>query len=64
METGIKTEDIISTLQHLEMIKFWKGQHVIFVNQEVIDEYMKQNKKLRLCKPDCLHWEPPEEEAK
>lgn len=62
-QTGIKTEDIISTLQHLEMIKFWKGQHVVFVNQDIINDYMKQNKKLRLCKPECLHWEPPGEEG-
>mmetsp|Transcript_2857 Transcript_2857/g.6720 ORF Transcript_2857/g.6720 Transcript_2857/m.6720 type:complete len:486 (+) Transcript_2857:198-1655(+) len=65
MQTGIKTEDIISTLQHLDMIKFWKGQHVVYVSQETINDYMKkQKKRLRLCKPDCLHWEPPGEEAK
>jgi histone acetyltransferase MYST1 len=40
--TGIKTEDIISTLQYLDMIKCWKGQHVVFVKQDVIDAYMKQ----------------------
>ena len=42
MRTGIKTEDIISTLQYLDMIKCWKGQHVVFVNQAVINDYMKQ----------------------
>lgn len=42
MGTGIKTEDIISTLQYLDMIKCWKGQHVIYVKQKIIDEYMKQ----------------------
>jgi hypothetical protein len=41
-QTGIKAEDIISTLQYLEMIKCWKGQHVVFVKQDVINEYMKQ----------------------
>jgi hypothetical protein len=41
-ETGIKTEDIISTLQSLDMIKVWKGQHVIYVKQEIINNYMKQ----------------------
>jgi histone acetyltransferase MYST1 len=41
-QTGIKTEDIISTLQYLDMIKCWKGQHVVFVKQEIIDNYMKQ----------------------
>lgn len=40
--TGIKTEDIISTLQSLDMIKVWKGQHVVYVRQSVIQEYMKQ----------------------
>jgi histone acetyltransferase MYST1 len=57
--TGIKTEDIISTLQYLDMIKCWKGQHVVFVKQQMIDEYMKQDKKFRLCKPECLDWTAP-----
>ena len=42
MQTGIKTEDIISTLQSLDMIKCWKGQHVVFVKQEIIRDYQKQ----------------------
>lgn len=41
-QTGIKVEDIISTLQYLDMIKVWKGLHVVHVQQEVIQEYMKQ----------------------
>eukprot|EP00978_Attheya_sp_CCMP212_P023710 scaffold73105_cov49-Attheya_sp.AAC.7 len=40
--TGIKTEDIISTLQSLNMIKCWKGQHVVFIKQDIIQNYMKQ----------------------
>jgi hypothetical protein len=42
LQTGIKTEDIISTLQYLDFIKCWKGQHVVFVKQDTIDDYMKQ----------------------
>jgi histone acetyltransferase MYST1 len=42
MQTGIKTEDIISTLQSLDMIKCWKGQHVVFVKQGIISDYLKQ----------------------
>jgi histone acetyltransferase MYST1 len=42
MQTGIKTEDIISTLQSLDMIKVWKGQHVVYCRQEDIENYMKQ----------------------
>ena len=40
--TGIKAEDIISTLQSLDMIKVWKGQHVVYVKQETISAYMAQ----------------------
>jgi histone acetyltransferase MYST1 len=42
VQTGIKSEDIISTLQSLDMIKVWKGQHVVFVKQEIINAYLKQ----------------------
>jgi MOZ/SAS family len=41
-QTGIKAEDIISTLQSLDMINFWKGQHVVYVRQSVLREYMNQ----------------------
>lgn len=41
MNTGIKTEDVISTLQFLDMIKVWKGQHVVYVKQDIINDYMK-----------------------
>lgn len=48
IQTGIKTEDIISTLQSLDMVKVWKGQHVIYVNQDQLRNYMKQ-KYVCLC---------------
>ena len=41
-KTGIKVEDIISTLQSLDMIKSWKGQHVVHVKQSVLKAYLKQ----------------------
>jgi len=40
--TGIKTDDIISTLQSLNMIHFWKGQHVVYVQRQIIQEYLQQ----------------------
>ncbi|KAL3801857.1 hypothetical protein ACHAWO_003863 [Cyclotella atomus] len=62
--TGIKTEDIISTLQSLNMIRFWKGQHVVFVMQHVLDQYNKQKKNIRLCDSKCLTWVPHAERKK
>jgi len=57
--TGIKTEDILSTLHALSMIKYWKGQHVILVNQQAVENHLQQTRKVRLCDPNCLHWTPP-----
>lgn len=58
-QTGISREDLISTMQSLQMIKNWKGQHVVYVNQETLQQQLKQCKPFRRCQPECLHWEPP-----
>ncbi len=47
-KTGIKVEDIISTLQSLDMIKSWKGQHVVHVKQSVLKAYLKQEYVVRV----------------
>ena len=58
LRTGIKQEDIISTLQALDMIKCWKGQHVIYVKKSMLENHKKQKKQLRLCHSQYLRWEP------
>lgn len=62
--TGIKTEDIISTLQSLNMIRFWKGQHVVFVMQDFLNKYMAQKKEIRICNGQYLQWTPHAERKK
>jgi len=59
--TAIKTEDIISTLQSLNLIRYWKGQHIISVTPQVLEEHLKlSSKRQRQCiDPKCLHWTPP-----
>lgn len=39
--TCITQGDIISTLQSLSIIKYWKGQHAICVTPKVIEEHLK-----------------------
>ena len=39
--TAIKTDDIISTLQHLALIQYQKGQHVLCAAPSVIDRVLK-----------------------
>lgn len=62
--TGIRIEDILSTLHSLNMIKYWKGQHVISVQKPVITAFLQESKKLNLCNPECLTWIPPEKPNK
>ena len=42
--------------QALNMIKHFKGQHVINVNQLVLRTHLEANQNMKLCKPECLHW--------
>lgn len=62
--TGIKTEDILSTLHGLEMIEVWKGQHVIHVKQSKISEMLSKERPIRLCLSKFLTWAPPEKSEK
>ncbi|CAH0727079.1 unnamed protein product, partial [Brenthis ino] len=57
--TSIKKEDVISTLQNLNLINYYKGQYIISVNQDTIQQHEKaMNKKLIRIDPKCLHWTP------
>jgi len=59
--TAIKMEDIISTLQSLNLIKFWKGQHIISVSQVMMNSYLHgPASRFRLCQSEFLVWEPSE----
>ena len=58
--TAIRTEDVISTLQSLNLIKFWKGQHVIAVSPKTVEEHLRLHSRVSLrCDPECLTWQPP-----
>ncbi|KAJ4817435.1 Histone acetyltransferase [Rhynchospora pubera] len=39
--TAIKTDDILSTLQALDLIQYRKGQHVICADPKVLDRHLK-----------------------
>ncbi|XP_077985031.1 histone acetyltransferase KAT7-like [Glandiceps talaboti] len=61
-ETGVNPYDIVSTLQALQMLKYWKGKHLVLKRQDIINEHIdKQTKKKQNHRidPDCLKWTPP-----
>ncbi|CAG2103728.1 unnamed protein product [Medioppia subpectinata] len=65
--TSITQNDIIGTLQSLNMVKYWKGQHVICVTPKLVEEHLKsaQYKRPRLTvENNCLRWSPPKKQSK
>ena len=40
--TAIKTEDIVATLQQLNLIQYVKGQHVVYAHPKVVEKFLKQ----------------------
>ncbi|XP_072025620.1 histone acetyltransferase KAT5-like isoform X2 [Amphiura filiformis] len=57
--TSIRKEDVISTLQYLNLINYYKGQYIVTLSQDVIDAHNKSmlKRKIRID-PKCLHWNP------
>jgi len=57
--TSIKKEDVISTLQHLNLINYYKGQYILTITKEAMDVYVKASAKRPVrIDPKCLHWQP------
>jgi len=57
--TSIKKEDVVSTLQHLNLINYYKGQYVLVLNEEAMKNCSKNKEKWKLhIDPKCLHWTP------
>jgi histone acetyltransferase MYST2 len=62
-ETGVNAYDIISTLQAMGMLKYWKGKHLILTRQDILDDYRVNKRKkdsFKRIDPSCLRWKPPD----
>ncbi|KAJ8687812.1 hypothetical protein QAD02_023606 [Eretmocerus hayati] len=57
--TSIKKEDVISTLQNLNLINYYKGQYIVSLNKDIIDQHnaAMEKRKIRID-PKALHWTP------
>ncbi|XP_067272700.1 histone acetyltransferase KAT7a isoform X1 [Pseudorasbora parva] len=61
-ETAVNPVDIVSTLQSLQMLKYWKGKHLILKRQDLIDDWTTKEAKRGSSKtidPTALKWSPP-----
>ncbi|XP_058859198.1 histone acetyltransferase KAT7-like isoform X6 [Acipenser ruthenus] len=62
-ETAVNPVDIVSTLQSLQMLKYWKGKHLVLKRQDLIDEWLakeaKRGSSNKIIDPSSLKWMPP-----
>ncbi|KAF5894734.1 histone acetyltransferase KAT7-like isoform X1 [Clarias magur] len=61
-ETAVNPVDIVSTLQSLQMLKYWKGKHLVLKRQDLIDEWRSKDLKRgsgKAIDPASLKWSPP-----
>ncbi|KAJ3282494.1 Histone acetyltransferase [Borealophlyctis nickersoniae] len=59
-ETSITPEDVMHTLQSLDLLKFYKGQFIICLSQKNLDYIAKNaSKKKAKIEPKKLDWTPP-----
>lgn len=58
-ETSIRKDDVISTLQHLNLYKYYKGQYVVVLTNELLDAHERaKRKRIVRIDPQCLHFQP------
>merc|ERR1719192_2443292 len=58
-QTSIKKDDVISTLQSMNLINYYKGQYIICLQKELLDKHDKELRKRSIrIDPRCLHWTP------
>lgn len=59
--TSVKKEDVISTLQYLNLINYYKGQYIVTLSRDVLTAYERaMTKRRQRIDPKCLHWTPKE----
>ncbi|TIA86992.1 hypothetical protein E3P99_03479 [Wallemia hederae] len=59
-KTAINHADVMYTLQSLSLIKNFKGQHILALNDSIIENYERAAKKQRRrIDPSKLVWKPP-----
>ncbi len=46
----------------MNLVKYWKGQHVICVTPKLVEEHLKSSEYKRptlTVDPSCIRWQPP-----
>lgn len=58
--TSMTSTDILHTAKTLNILRYYKGQHIIFLNEDIIQRYeIIKKKKRRSIDPEKLKWKVP-----
>ncbi|KAI5855784.1 acyl-CoA N-acyltransferase [Tricharina praecox] len=62
--SAMTTTDVIHTLQNLNMLRYYKGQHVIVLTDAILSQKERQKERqkvkgYRTLDPNNLQWKPP-----
>ncbi|RDB25127.1 Histone acetyltransferase ESA1 [Hypsizygus marmoreus] len=59
--TSITPQDIQNTCQAMQMFRYNKGQHILCLNNNVLEKHRKDKaKRRRRIHSECLRWKPPQ----
>lgn len=59
-QTAFTTADIMNTLQALNMLRYYRGQHIICLTHAAIERHERyKKKKIHRIDPEKLKWKPP-----
>lgn len=58
--TAIKQDDVVHVLNGLNLLKYWKGMHMVSVVPKLIEEHLKifKHQKNIEIDPNRLHYKP------
>ena len=57
---SMTTDDVMHTLQHLDLLRYYNGQYIMALNNRHREMYNKFVKKRKVSiDPACLDWKPP-----
>lgn len=59
--TSFRPEDIIATLQALDLLKYFGGQHSVYVSPKMIEQYVNKKDNSPPVDPSKLKWTPHSE---
>ena len=58
-KTSIRKEDVVSTLQYLQLVQYYKGQYIICMPRDVLDRHAKSMSKRKVrIDSKCIKWTP------